>query len=79
MISGGVGPGGKLPYRGLRDRHHLRQRSLHVGRGMKEYLVDGAAVHGLRLDVLDIVDQRGQAALGIADDAVRHVLRGHAR
>ena len=63
MISGGVVPGGNWRTVGLRDGGDLRESGLDVGRRLEEDLDDGAAVHGLRLRVFDIVHSRGQAAL----------------
>ena len=59
---------------GLRDRCHLRQCSLNVGRRTKEYLHHRHAIQRLRFDVLNVIDQRSEAALRLRGDAVRHVL-----
>ena len=63
---------------GLHGRGGLRQCRLDVDLGLKEDLDDAEAVHRLRLNVLDVVDGDGRDALGVADDAVRHLLRREA-
>ena len=58
-------PGGICRERRLRDRRDLRERRLDVGVRLEEHLDDGDARQRLRLDVLDVVDERRQAALGV--------------
>ena len=72
-------PGGRLRTAGLRNRRDLRDRSLDVGSGAKENLDDSQSVDRLGFHMLDVVDGGGDAALGIDDDPVRHVLRRHPR
>ena len=59
----------------LRDGHDLRERRLDVGALLKEDLDDGNTGQGLRFNVLDIVDQRGDTAFGVGGDALLHLLR----
>ncbi len=40
--------------------------------------LDRASIHRLSFNMLNVADQRGQSALGVADNAVRHFLRGQA-
>ena len=72
------GSGRQAAHRGLHDRRHLGQRSLNVGLRPEEDLDHAHAVDRLRLDVLDVVDRDGDAALGVGDDAVGHVRGGKA-
>ena len=44
--------------------------------GWKKILMMADAVERLRLDVLDVVDRGGHAALAVGDDAGGHLLRG---
>ena len=46
--------------------------------GWKKILMSRCRRSDLRLDVLDVVDRRGHAALAVEDDAVGHLLRGEA-
>ena len=74
MMNGGVVPGGICAHRGLRDRRDLRGRRLDVRAGLEEDLDDRDAGERLALDVLDVVDGRGEAALVVGDDALLHLL-----
>jgi hypothetical protein len=62
----------------LADRGHLRHGVAYIDVRMKEDLDDRDAIERLRLDVLDVVDRRGQAALAGGHNAVGHLLRGEA-
>ena len=46
-----------------------------MGVRLKEDLDHRYAVQRLRLDMLDVVDQRSERSFGLENDAVRHVLR----
>ena len=71
--SGGVMPGG-ICRSELRERRDLRQRRLDVGVRLEEHLDDRQPGQRLRLDVLDVVDERRHAALAPVRDAVLHLL-----
>ena len=47
--------------------------------GWKKILMIADAVQRLRLDVLDVVDRGGHAALAVGDDAVGHLIRRRGR
>ena len=53
----------------------LRQRGLHVGVRLEIDFDHRDAAEGLRFDVLDVVYQGGDGALGVGGDALLHVLR----
>ena len=72
------GAGRHLLQHGLRDRADLGLGDADIGARLEEDLDDAAAVEGLALDVLDIVDGRGERALIVVDDAAGHVLRREA-
>ena len=63
---------------GLANGSDLRDGSLHVGALLEENFDDAQAVHGLGFHVLDVINGGSDAALGVGDDAVGHVLRRHA-
>ncbi len=63
---------------GLRDGGDLGDRVRDLDARLKIDLDDRNAVERLRLDVLDIVDGRGEGAFRNGDDAVRHVRRREA-
>ena len=67
-----------LPQHRLRDRRHLRRRRLDARPRLEEDLDDRQAGERLALDVLDVVDRRGEAALVVGDDALLHLLGGEA-
>ena len=46
--------------------------------GWKKTLMTADALERLALDVLDVVDRRGEAALVVGDDALVHLLGGEA-
>ena len=78
MIRGAAMPGGKLRRIDWRSRRDLTHGHADVRPGLEKDLDDRAAADGLRFDVLDIVDDRGEEALVVGDDAVFHLLRGKA-
>ena len=77
-ISGGVVPGGICRSMRLRDRRDLRVGGADVDARLEEDLDDADAGIGVGLDVLDVVDGRGQRALERRDDAARHLVRRQA-
>ena len=58
----------------LRGRRHLGDGEVDLHIGLEIDLDDAVARQGLRLDVLDIVDLRGQRALVKIDNASRHLV-----
>ncbi len=68
-------PRRQLPQLRLRNRRDLRNGLINVGVRLEKHLHYGDAVQRLRLDVLDVIDQRGQRALRHRRDPVSHVLR----
>ena len=68
----------QLAHLRLHRGHHLRDGGLDVGGRLEEDLDDRHAGQRLRLDVLDVADRGGQAALGLAGDALAHLLRRQA-
>ena len=66
MMSGGVVPGGSDAQHGLRDRGDLRDSAVSMLRArLEEHLDHRHARERLRLDVLDVVDGRGERALEV--------------
>jgi len=60
-MSGGVMPGGMTRRQDrLRNRGQLGHRRLDLGTRLKKHLDDRDTLHGLRLDVLDIIDRCGK-------------------
>ncbi len=72
-------PGGMRPDGRCRDRADLGDISDGVGLRLQEHLHHGDAVVGLRLQMLDVIDRGGQAALHRAGQTVLHVLRRKSR
>ncbi len=79
MTSGGVVPGGRPRSVTCTMRRHLGQRGLNIRFRPEEDLDHADAVDRLRLDVLDVVDRDGDAALRVGDDAVGHLARAQNR
>ena len=79
MTSGGVVPGGRPRTVVCTMAVTWAQRSLDVGLWAEENLDDADPVYRLRLNVLDVVHRDGDAALGVGDNTVRHVLRAQTR
>ncbi len=75
MTSGGVVPGGNCRSWVWEMAVTCAMALLMSACGWKKYLYYRDPVQRLRLDVLDVIDQRGQGAFGLEDDAVRHFLR----
>ena len=78
MMKGGVEPGG-------RERNCTWQMAVtcdtataDVDMRLEEDFDEPDAVERLRLDVLDVVDRGGHAALAVGDDAVGHLIGGEA-
>ncbi len=65
MMKGGVVPGGRLRNCDLADRRDLGHGAADVHVRLEEDLDDADAVERLRLDVLDVVDRGGHAALAV--------------
>ena len=59
----------------IRRRHDLRNRQIEIDVRLKEYFLNRNSVEGLRLDVLDAVDARGQRVLTIRRDPLLHLRR----
>ena len=59
----------------MRNRRHLRERRLNIGGWTEKYFDNRPAIQRLRFDVLDVVNQSGEAALRLRNNSVRHVLR----
>ena len=74
----GRGARRQAAHRDLGDGRDLRDGPLNVGPGTEEDLDDPQAVDRLRFGVLDVGDRDVDAALGVGDDAVGYILRGHA-
>ena len=72
-------PGRHLADRGLRSRCHLRHGHVDLDVRMEVDPDDRVAVVRLRLDVLDVVDVRSEAALKSGDDPLLHLLRRQSR
>ena len=70
---------GILPDGGLRDGRDLRHRHINAHVGIEKNLDDAEPVQGLRFDVLDVVDRRGQSALEADDKPLGNVLGGKPR
>jgi hypothetical protein len=66
---------GRRGTRRQRAQLHLSHGLADIDIGMEEDLDDSDAHQRLRLDVVDIVDRGGHAALGIAHDAVGNLIR----
>ncbi len=66
---------GQLAKLRLRNGGDLRHGHVNFDRGMEINLYDRNAVERLRLDVLDVVDGRGQRALRDGNDALLHLFR----
>src|SRR5260370_28582680 len=75
-VKRGRGSGWKEGVAGLGNGRPLRKRCLKFRRRTKENLHHRHAVKGLRLDMLDVVHQRCEAALCYRGDSIRHVLGG---
>ena len=73
MTSGGVVPGGSCRSC-VCETAVTWATALAMSARLEEDFDHRDAVERLRLDVLDVVDRRGQRALGDADDAVGHLL-----
>ena len=71
---GGVIPGGRNFRTVCEAAVVCGERGVDVDAALEEHLDDPVARHGLRLDMLDVVDLRAQRALVIVDDALRHVV-----
>jgi hypothetical protein len=65
--------------RGLRIGRHLGHRDIDIRFGLKEELDDRDAGVSVRLDVLNVVDERRDEALELSGDAPRHLIGSHAR
>ena len=65
---------GHLLQQTLRNRGDLCVCRRDVDRRVKEDLHDAEGVIGIRLEVLDVVDRRGQCALERGDDSPRHLV-----
>ncbi len=76
---GGEHAGRHLAQRGLHGGGDLRDRHIDLDVGMEVNLDDRVAGVGLRFDVLDVVDVRGEAALEARDDALLHLVGRQAR
>ena len=61
--------------KGLRDRRHLRDGGLNIGGGAEVNLHYGHTGKRLRIDVVNVIDERSQSALGGRSDAICHLLR----
>src|SRR6185312_13955752 len=68
----------KAAHRGLRNWGYLGQRNLKIGSGLEENFGDGPAIHRLRFNMLNIVNDGGKTALRVAHNAVCHLLGVHA-
>jgi hypothetical protein len=64
----------QLLQQGLGDRRDLRVGGTDVDIGLEEDLDDADAIVGVRNDVLDVVDRRGQRPLERRRDAPRHLV-----
>ena len=73
-MSGGVVPAGNCRSCVCEIAVICAIASLRLAVGCREDFDDSDAVERLRLEVLDVVDGRGERALRDADDAVAHVL-----
>ena len=71
---GGKIPGGMRADGRLRHGRDLRHRQVDLRMRLKVDSNDGDAVVGLRLDVLDVVDRGGHAALEGRDDTLFHLV-----
>ena len=69
------GAGRHVPEQGLRDGGDLGVGGANVGTLLEEHLDDADAGVRVRLDVLDVVDRRGQRPLELGDHAAGHLLR----
>ena len=67
---------GKLPQLRLRNGRHLGDGHRYIHLRLEEQLHHRDAIERVRLDVVDIVDRRGERALRDGDDTIRHVFRG---
>ena len=63
MMNGGLVPGGSCRSDALRDGGDLGDRRFDLRARLEEHLDHRDAAQRLRLDVLDVVDRRGQRAL----------------
>ena len=63
---------------GLRGRRHLRHGKVDLYLGLEINPRDAIAKKVLRLNMFDIVDERGQRQLVGIDDATRHIVRREA-
>ena len=64
------------PKQGLRDGRHLSHRGVHVGARLEVELDHAGPSDRQRLQVLDVVDRRGECPLDDRRDAVLHLFRG---
>ncbi len=62
----------------LGDRRHLRVGGADIDARLKEDLDDAEAVIGIGLDVLDVIDRRGQCLLEWRRDTAGHLVRRQA-
>src|SRR5262249_3398807 len=69
----GRGSRWQLAQLGLGDCRDLRDGFGDFSIRLKKNLYHRHAIQRLRLDVLNVIDQRGEGALGLEDDAARHV------
>jgi hypothetical protein len=70
MMNGGVVPGGRAAQLHLADGGDLRYGAADIYVRLEKDLDDRDAVQRLRLDVLNVVDRGGHAALAVEYDAV---------
>ena len=68
----------KLPQLRLRNGRHLRDGHRNIYLRLEVQLHHRDAIERVRLDVVDIVDRRGESALRDRDDTIRHVFGGEA-
>ena len=73
-----IGTGRQAAQLHLADGRYLGYGVADIDVRLEENLDDSQAVERLRLDVLDVVDRGGHAALAVGHDAVGHLRRGEA-